>query len=198
MKLYRSLLPLAAAMILAACGRGPAQSILSQADGALAGVKDEAATSAPHELQAAQATYSHMKQSFDSGEYKVVKADVPKFNEQMKTLKTAMEENQGKVAAAVLEWQTLNVEVPKAVQEIQARVDSLKPGKLPKDVTKEELETAKADLEAMKAQWAEASAAAQAANPIEATEKGRLVQAKASEVKDALGMNANATLASAG
>jgi len=198
MKLYRSLLPLAAVTILAACGRGPAQSIISQADGALAGVKDEAATNAPHELQAAQETYSHMKQNFDAREYKVVKADVPKFNEQMKTLKTAMEANQGKVAAAVMEWQTLNVEVPKAVQEIQARVDSLKPEKLPKDVTKEELETAKADLETMKAQWAEATAAAMAANPIEATEKGRLVQAKAGEVKDALGMNANATLASAG
>lgn len=198
MKLYQALLPLVAATMMAACGRGTAQSVVSQADGALSKVKDEAATSAPHELQAAQETYAHMKRNFDAHEYKVVSADVPKFNEQMKTLTTAMEDNQGKVGAAVLEWQKLNVEVPKAIEEIQARVDSVKPNKLPKDVTKEELETAKADLVTMKAQWAEASAAAQASNPIEATEKGRVVQAKAAELKDSLGMNASAQLASAG
>jgi methyl-accepting chemotaxis protein len=118
-----------------------------------------------------------------------VKADVPKFNEQMKTLQTAMESNQDKVQAAVAEWQTLNAQVPKAVEEIQARVDKLKPEKLPKDVTKEELETAKADLETMKATWAEAQQLAQNANPIEATEKARVVQAKAVELKSSLGMD---------
>jgi paraquat-inducible protein B len=189
MKLYQALLPLVAATMMAACGRGPAQSVLSQADGALAKVKDEAATTAPHELKAAQETYAHMKQSFDEKEYKTVTAEVPKFNEQMKTLQTAMEQNQDKVQAAVREWQALNVQVPKAVDEIQARVDKLKPEKLPKDVTKEELETAKADLESMKATWAEAQQLAQNANPIEATEKARTVQAKAEELKSALGIN---------
>lgn len=193
MKFHRALLPLAAAMTLAACGRGPAQSVLTQADGALAGVRDEAATTAPHELKAAQDTYAHMKQSFDSKEYDAVKADVPKFNEQMKTLQDAMTENQGKVQAAVQEWQALNTQVPKTVDEIQARVDKLKPEKLPKDVTKEALESAKADLETMKATWAEAQQLAQNANPIEATEKARAVQAKAEEVKSALGMESQTT-----
>ena len=189
MKLTQALLPLAAAMMLAACGRGPAQSMLTQADGALAGVKDEAATTAPHELKTAQDTYAHMKQSFDAKDYDAVKAEVPQFNEQFIALKTAMEENQGKVQAAVQEWQTLNAQVPKTVEEIQKRVDSLKPGKLPKDVTKEELETAKTDLETMKTTWAEATALAQNANPIEAAEKARTVQAKAEELKSTLGMD---------
>jgi hypothetical protein len=189
MKFQQALLPLAAAMMLAACGRGPAQSILTQADGALAGVKDEAATTAPHELKDAQDTYAHMKQSFDAKEYDAVKADVPKFNEKMKTLTTAMQTNQDKVQLAVAEWQKLNVEVPKTVEEIQARVDKLKPEKLPKDVTKEELATAKADLETMKATWAEAQQLAQNANPIEATEKARTVQAKAEQIKSSLGMD---------
>ena len=90
--------------------------------------------------------------------------------------------------SAVREWQTLNAQVPKAVEEIQARVEKLKPEKLPKDVTKEELESAKADLETMKATWAEAQQLAQNANPIEATEKARTVQAKAAELKSSLGM----------
>jgi chromosome segregation ATPase len=189
MKLYKVLLPLAAATIMAACGRSPAQSVLTQADGAIAKVKDEAATSAPHELKAAQETYAHMKQNFDDKEYKAVTAEVPKFNEQMKALDAAIQANQDKVQLAVQEWQKLNVQVPKAVEEIEARVASLKPGKLPKDVTKEELETAKTDLQTMKSTWAEAAALAQNANPIEATEKGRTVQAKAEELKSSLGMN---------
>ena len=79
--------------------------------------------------------------------------------------------------------------MPKSIEAIQARVDSLKPAALPKDVTKEELETAKTELETMKATWAEATAAASAGNPAEATDKGRIVQAKAEELKNTLGMN---------
>jgi hypothetical protein len=189
MKLTQALLPLAAAMMIAGCGGGTAKSVVAQADGAMTTVKDEAATTAPHELKTAQETLDRMKHNLDAHEYKLVTADVPKFNEQFIALKTAMEQNQDKVQAAVTEWHALNAQVPKTVEEIQKRVDSLKPEKLPKDVTKEELETAKADLETLKTTWAEATALAQNANPIEAAEKGRAVQAKAEELKNSLGMN---------
>ena len=189
MKLTQALLPLAAATMMAACGsRGTAQNVVGQADGALDKVKEQAALSAPNELKAAQTTVAHMHQNFDSRDYKVVIADVPKFNEQLTAINDAMAANQGKVAAASQEWTTLNTEVPKAVEEIQKRVDSLKPNALPKDVTKEELATAKTDLETLKATWAEATAAAEANNPLVATEKGRVVQAKTVELKNSLGM----------
>lgn len=197
MKLYQALLPIAAAMMIVGCGsRSTAQNVVGQADGSVAKVREEAATIAPDELKAAEATLAHMKQSFDARDYKVVVADVPKFNAQMKALEDAMASKQTVAAAATQEWATLNAAVPKAVEEIQARVDSLKPNALPKDVTKEELETAKTDLEAMKTTWAEATAAATAGNAVEATDKGRIVQAKAEELKNTLGMNE--TLASAG
>jgi hypothetical protein len=197
MKVYKALLPLAAAMLITGCGnRGTAQNVVGQADGALNKVREAAVVSAPVELKAAEATLAHMKQSFDAHDYKVVVADVPKFNEQLKTLEEAVAKGQTAEAAATQEWTTLNAEVPKAVEEIQARVDSLKPNALPKDVTKEELETAKTELATMKATWAEATAAATAGNPVEATDKARIVQAKAHELKNTLGMNE--TLASAG
>lgn len=197
MKLTQALLPLAAATMMAACGsRGTAQNVVGQADGAIDKVKEQAALSAPQELKAAQETVAHMHQNFDARKYKVVVDDVPKFNEQLTAINDAMAANQGKVAAATQEWATLNAEVPKAVEEIQKRVDTLKPNALPKNVTKEKLETAKADLESIKATWAEATAAANANNPLEATEKGRLVQAKTVELKNSLGMTEQ--LASAG
>jgi hypothetical protein len=116
-------------------------------------------------------------------------ADVPQFNNQIGAVKTAIESRQNGEAAASQEWTTLKTEVPKAVEEIQAKVDSLKPNALPKDVTKDELETAKKDLETMKATWTEATTAADGGDLVAATEKGRTVQAKAQELKSTLGMN---------
>lgn len=191
MKVYQALLPLAAALMMAGCGgsRGTAQSVIGQADGALSTAKEEASVIAPEELKAAEATVAHMKESFEAREYKVVVAEVPKFNDQMRTLKEAVASKQTAEAAAAVEWSALNEEVPKSVEAIQARVDSLKPAALPKDVTKEELETAKTELETMKTTWAEATAAASAGHVAEATDKGRIVQAKVEELKNTLGMN---------
>jgi predicted nucleic acid-binding Zn-ribbon protein len=190
MKVYQALLPLAAAMMIAGCGsRSTAQNVVGQAESALNTVRGDASVAAPDELKAADATLAHMKQNFDQHEYKVVIADVPQFNTRMDALKTAIESGQNATAEATQEWTTLNTEVPKAVEEIQAKVDSLKPNALPKDVTREELATAKADLEAMKATWTEATTAATQGDLVAATGKGRTVQAKAQEIKSALGMN---------
>ena len=197
MKVYKALLPLAAAMTIVGCGnRGTAQNVIGQAEGALNQAKEEAVIKAPEELKAAETTLAHMKQNFDSRDYKVVVADVPQFNAQMKTLKEAVTSKQTVEAAAAVEWSSLNEEVPKAVEAIQARVDSLKPAALPKDITKEELDVAKTDLETMKTTWAEAAAAASAGHTTEAADKGRTVLAKAEELKNSLGMNEQ--LASAG
>lgn len=197
MKVYQALLPLAAAMTIVGCGnRGTAQNVIGQAEGAITQAKEEAAIKAPNELKAAETTLAHMKENFESRDYKVVVADVPQFNEQMKAVKEAVTTKQTVEAAAAVEWTSLNEEVPKAVEAIQARVDSLKPAALPKDVTKEEFEIAKTDLETMKSTWAEATAAASAGHTTEAADKGRTVLAKAEELKNSLGMNE--TLASAG
>jgi len=197
MMLYQTLLPLAAAMMLAGCGnRGTAMNVVGQANSAISTVKDLAAYTAPAELKAVEATLAHMQQSFDARDYQVVVDDVPKFNAQLDTLKAAMASKQDVVVAASQEWSTLNEEVPKSVEAIQARVDSLKFEALPQDVTQEVLETAKTELETLKTTWAEASVAASAGNTIEAADKGRNVQAKAEELKNQLGMNE--TIASAG
>ncbi|HEU5135414.1 MAG TPA: hypothetical protein VFU13_09760 [Steroidobacteraceae bacterium] len=197
MKICQTLLPVAVAMILAGCGnRGTAMSVVGQANSAISAAKEEAAFIAPEELKAAEATLAHMQQSFEKRDYKVVVADVPQFNAQMDALKKVMAEKRTVVAAAGEEWSTLNENVPKSVEAIQARVDSIMPDALPKDVTPEVLESAKTELETLKTIWAEASAIASAGNTIEATEKGRIAMAKAAELKNHLGMSE--TLASAG
>ena len=191
MKPYHALLPLVAAMTLfAGCeSRSDAQFLLSQAEAAVDKARSEAAVTTPNELKTVEGTLAHMKQNFDQHEYKAVKADVPQFNEQYKVLASAMEAKQAENAATIQEWATLNNEVPKTVEAVQLRVDSLKPNALPKEVTKQELETAKKDLETAKATWEEATKAADAGNPAEARDKGRIVQAKLEELKSTLAMS---------
>ena len=128
MKGYQALLPLAAAMLIAGCGnRGTAQNVVGQSDGILTKLRPEASVTAPNELKAAEATLAGMKQNFDAHEYQEVVDDVPQFNAQVKTREEAMANGQNAQAQAMQEWSTLNTEVPKSVEAIQARVDSQKP-----------------------------------------------------------------------
>lgn len=186
----------AAGLMLTGCGsKQPATNAVTQAENAISPLRNDASRFAPDELKAADATLARMKSELADSDYKGVIAEVPKFNAQMKTLQESVVSKQAVAAAAQNEWDTLNAEVPKAVEAIQVRVASLSGSRLPKEVTQENFEAAKTDLEAIKATWAEASAAATAGNTIEAADKGRTVATKADEIKNELGMNP--TLASA-
>jgi hypothetical protein len=196
MRIAQLFLPLAAALIITACGnKEPATNAVAQADAALSGIRDDAAKHASKELQAAEATLAKMKEDLAKEDYRAVVAGVPPFNAQIKTLQETLVTNQTLAAAAQNEWDTLNAEVPKTVEAIQVRVDALSGSKLPKEITKETFETAKTELETMKATWAEATAAATAGDTQVAADKGRTVQAKGEELKNQLGLNP--TLASA-
>jgi hypothetical protein len=115
---------------------------------------------------------------------------VPQFNQEMASLKEVVVSTQTQMVAATREWETLSTEVPKVVEEIQTRVKNLSGSRLPKEVKKEAFEAAKASLETMKTTWAEATAAHDAGNALEAADKARMVQAKGEEVKTQLAMNA--------
>jgi chromosome segregation ATPase len=188
MRIQHALLPLAAAMILAGCGKADtSQSVIGQAEGAVTTVRDSAQAYAPEELKSAEAKLAQMKQDHEQKNYEAVVAAVPDMNAQIKSINDAVAAKQVASVAAEQEWTTLNQEVPKAVEVIQARVDELAgSAKLPKDVTKETVATAKTELETVKATWAAAEADASAGKLVEATEKGRTVQAKVAELKTQL------------
>jgi chromosome segregation ATPase len=204
MKFYQALLPLmAATTLLAGCeyGKSNAQRIIGEAEASVDKVRPDATINAPEELKPVEATLAEMKQNLDQGEYKAVDNQLPQLNEQYNILVQTLTAKQAENEAAILEWGELNQEVPKSVEAVEARVNSLTPNALPKGVTKDELETAKQDLETAKATWTEATQAAQAGHPAEARDKARIVQAKMEELKNSLGMNeqvAGNTPASAG
>jgi len=193
MKLSNALMALtASAMLMTGCmsQKDPAANAVTQAEAAVADLRVDAAKFAPEELKSTETTLAKMKADLAKEDYKDVIAGVPQFNKEVATLKEVLVGRQTQIIAATREWETLNVEVPKAVEEIQVRVDSLASSpKLPKEVDKHEFEAAKASLETMKSTWTEATTAFSSGNATEATDKAREVQGKVDEVKDQLAMN---------
>jgi hypothetical protein len=199
MRISQAFLPLTAALLITACtnSKDPATSAVAQAETAVNELRNDGQTYAPEELKATEATLASMKAKLADEKYSEVIEAVPQFNTQVKSLKEVVVVQQTQMAAAQNEWESLNAEVPKAVEQIQARVNTLKGSRLPKEVTKENYEAAKTEFEAVKATWAEATAAATAGKMLEAADKGRDVQAKAQEIQTKLGMNTDpAALAS--
>ena len=182
----------ASAMLMTGCmsQKDPAENAVTQAEAAMTDLRVDAAKFAPDELKTTESTLAKMKDNLAKEDYKDVIAEVPQFNKEVATLREVLVGRQTQIIAATREWETLNAEVPKAVEEIQVRVDSLASSpRLPKEVDKHEFEAAKASLETMKSDWAAATAAFSSGNATEAADKARGVQNKVDEVKGQLGMN---------
>ena len=191
MKTLKGLMALAATtMLIAGCAgqKTPATSAVAQAETAVNEIRFEAGKFAPAELATTEASLAKLKGDLAKEDYKDVIAGVPQFNKDIATLKEIVVAKQTQQVAATHEWEALNDEVPKRVDAIQVRVDSLSKSALPKEVNKESFEAAKAGLESLKATWAEAAAAFSAGNALEATDKARLVQTKAKELETQLAM----------
>jgi len=185
----------AAAILLSGCGqKDPATKTVAEASHALDSIRTEATQYAPHELAIADATLAGMKKNLANAKYGDVVRDIPKINEEYATAREAVVSMQTLKAAADTEWTQLNEEVPKTVQELDTRVQTLSAGRLPKEITKETLATAKTDLEGMKATWAEATAAATAGDTLKATDKGRVAKLAGDKLKEQL--SGEATVAS--
>jgi hypothetical protein len=192
MKISKGLIALSMALLIAACSNKyeqPAKDALASAEKSLTEARADAKEFAQEELAAAEDTYARMKAKFDKKEYKDVVSDTPTFNERMTALKDMVVVRQTQITTATKQWEeSLSVEVPKRIEAVEARFKSLKPAKLPKDVTKEAYESAKASIENVKADWAAAQAAHAEGKAIEAAEKARAAEAKAQAVSEQLAM----------
>ena len=182
MHLPRLLVAAAATILITGCGNQeqPAIQALASAEASLAEVRVDAAKFAPEDLQTAEARLTRIKDDLANKQYKDVLGGSTQLTKEAATLKELVVSSQTQAVAATHEWESLREEVPRMVQAIEIRVDTLSDArKLPQDVNKETFEAAKATLESMKSLWAEASAAFDAGNAVAAADKARQVQAKA-------------------
>lgn len=190
MNVSKGLIALSMALLIAGCAdkyEQPAKDAMASAEKALNEARVDAKEFAQEELAQAEESYARMKKRFDDKEYKDTVEETTTFNGKMTALKDMVVVRQTQITTAGREWEErLSTEVPKKIEAIEARVKSLKPARLPKEVTKEAYENAKASIEGIKAEWAAAQAAHAEGKAIEAADKARAVEAKAQAVADQL------------
>jgi hypothetical protein len=194
MRISKVLLALAATTLLVAgCAKKeePANQAVASVEAALSAVRDDAAKYAPAELRTAEENLAALKDKLAKEKYQDALAGAAELQKEVNTLKEVSVSRQTQMVAATREWERLSADVPKMVEAIQTRVDTLSGSpRLPKNVSKEAFEAAKAGLASMKSLWAEAGSAFSAGRANEAADKARMVQAKGEEVIAQLGMNA--------
>ena len=184
-----------ALLITGGCAKNQmaAKKSVDKIEESLKDVRADAERYAPEGLKSIDSQVARFKADIDAKNYDDVVAGTPSLEKAVDSLKDAVALGKKHAAQALevakTEWTALSEEVPKMVQAIENRVDSLSGSRLPKDVNKESFEAAKVGLQSMKALWAEASAAFDAGNAVLAADKARMVQAKGEEVIGQLGMS---------
>lgn len=192
MRIATLILAITAATLLATgCARqkNEATKALTAIETSVNALKDEGTKYAPDAYSGINSTLNMLKDSLAKEDYKTVLAGTPELQKSVETLKTAIASGKQQFEAATEEWTVLNASVPKMVEAIQSRVDTLSSSRrLPKNVSKEAFESAKSGLDSMKSTWSEATAEFADGKATQAVEKGRVVKAKGEEVLASLGM----------
>ena len=188
------LLAALAAVLLVGCNtqKGPAEQAVASAQAALEAVRDAAQKYAPEQLGGVEAKLSDIKGTFQKGDYAGVVAAAPGLTAAIAGLKDAAAakkvEAEQALAKAKDDWGPASAAVPKMVDDIGKRVETLsKSKKLPKGVTKDSLTAAKTALDAMKSTWADATNASSSGDYTTAMAKAQSVKDKAAEVTEDIG-----------
>ena len=193
MQFAKAILAIAAtAVLVAGCGKAKneATEAVTSLETSVSSLKEDGMKYAPVAYKGVESTLAMLKDSLAKEDYESVLAGTPELNKAVESLKVAIASGKEQFEAATAEWETLSADVPKMVEAIQSRVDTLSSSRrLPKNVSKEAFESAKSGLDSMKSMWSEATASAAAGMPAEAVEKARAVKAKGTEVLAALGMS---------
>lgn len=197
-KLSVGLLATLAACALIGCisQKAPAEQAVASAETSLGAIRDTAQKYAPDQLQAVEAQLTAMKENLSKGDYQAVLAAAPNVNSSIKGLEDAADNKKAEADTALAkakdQWGPMSTDVPKMVDAIQTRVDTLSKGHhLPKGVTKDKVASAKSGLDSMKASWADASNAAATGDFTTAVSKGQAVKDQAADLMKSLGMSSS-------
>jgi hypothetical protein len=196
-KLSVGLLATLAACALIGCisQKAPAEQAVASAETALGAIRDTAQKYAPDQLQTVEAQLTAMKENLSKGDYQAVLAAAQNVNSSIKGLEDVADNKKAEADAALAkakdQWGPMSTDVPKMVDAIQTRVDTLSKGHLPKGVTKDKVASAKSGLDSMKSSWADASNAAATGDFTTAVSKGQAVKDQAADLMKSLGMSSS-------
>jgi nucleotide-binding universal stress UspA family protein len=174
---------------LMACsgGKSAAELAIKTAEEAVNATKAEAAKIVPDQVKSLEDALAAAKEKVIKGEYKEALGEATalagKAREVLAAAKAKKEELTNK-------WTELSQGLPKMVEEIQGKVDSLsKVKKLPASITKEGLEEAKAGLASLREEWGKVQQIFTSGNFVEAVNGATSLKDKATKIMEALGMS---------
>jgi hypothetical protein len=188
MRGVKRILGAAVLVLLSACAsdKAPAEQAVKAAEAAVAEVKTEAAKWIPDQVQALDASLAAVKEKFAKGDYKAVLTEAPALAAKAKDVAAAANAKKAELTKA---WDEMSAGLPKMVEAVKSRVDILSKSKrLPANVTKENFETAKADLADATKGWEDANAAFKGGNIADAVAKADAVKKKTVDALEALKM----------
>ena len=195
-KIAIGLLSFVAALVIGACSsqKDPADQAIKGAETALGAVRDVAQKYAPDQLKAVDSQIAAAKDSFGKGDYAGVLASAPKITAAIGDLKSAAAAKKAEAEAALAkakdDWAAVSAELPKMVEAIQSRVNTLSKSRLPAGVTKDALASAKSGLDGLKSTLSDATSAATSGDFTAAMAKAEDLKAKAAEIMKSIGMKA--------
>lgn len=174
---------------VSACGDGgkaAADAAINSAQTAFDAVHKEAALYVPDQVKGVEDALAAAKERAMKEDYTQALSEATSITPQISALTEAVAAKKTELTGA---WNRMSMDLPKTVGAIQSRVATLaKSRRLPKGVTKDNLTSAKADVDMMTATWADATKAFAAGNLVEAVSKAESVKTKAAAVTAALGM----------
>ncbi len=193
MRATRFLAAMAAVLLVLACAnqKEPAERAVAQVEASLSQFRSDAEQYAADELKGVDESIARLKGELASKNYKAVVMQTPNVASTVAALKESVARKKAEaadmLAAAQQEWAELSTHVPEMVSKLQAKVDSLaRSRRFPKGLDKAGFEAAKADFEAMKSTWAEATAEFSSGMATNGVRGARIVKAKDGELVEKL------------
>jgi hypothetical protein len=180
------------ALFASACShyKEQAQAAIAQAETALEAISVDAQKYLPQKYQEVEDAITAAKASLDKGDAKDALAAAKDLPAQVAALGTEVAAaKQQAIATLTDSWNSLSADLPKMVEAIQSRVDTLsKSKKLPKGLDQASFDAAKSGLDEIKGLWSAAEQSFNSGNIEDAVAKANAVQQKGTEVMGLLGM----------
>ena len=176
------------AVALAACSdpKAPAEKALKAAEEALNSVKTETMKYVPDQVKSVEDALKAAKDTFAKGDYAGATSAANAVAAKAKDLVSV---SAARKAELTKDWEELNAGMPMTIAAIQSRVDELsRSRKLPKNLDKAKLESARSGLAEVSKSWDEASNAYKEGSLADALAKGKGAKEKAAQIMSSLGM----------
>ncbi len=168
-------------------GKNAAELAIKAAEEAVNVTKTEAVKIVPDEVKSLEDTLTAVKEKFINGDYKAAMEEATTLANKAKEVLDAAK---AKKEELTIKWTEISQGLPKMVEDIQAKIDSLsKVKKLPASVTKEGFEEAKAGLASVKDEWTKIQTSFTSGNFAEAVNAATSLKDKAVKIMESLGMS---------